>query len=405
MSFLLWKSSSKTKSPHELTKTIKECINRIDQTCKKCLSPEFTSNSTSILIPSNFPISLPQEDKKMFDKANDEISKNLSVLKGMLCGEQGNESTPDMVAQVAHEFYAFDIVLLLVQHMYILEFETRKDVGQIFSQLLRRQIGDRYPTVEYFQTKDSILAYLILGYEHQETALICGLMLRECIKHEILAQVALTKPFTILSIYENMLPENHAVSDNLQTIRIVMKLFDFIETPTFDIASDAFATLKELLTRHKSMVAKFLMDEYDQFFAKFNSLLQSSNYVTRRQSLKLLGELLLDRSNYDIMSKYISYTDNLKLMMNLLRDKSKNIQYEAFHVFKIFVANPNRPKPIQDILCRNKDRLITFLGTFQSDRSDDQFSEERAYLIKQITALESTPTTLEHQCSDDLNVL
>lgn len=34
------------------------------------------------------------------------------------------------------------------------------------------------------------------------------------------------------------------------------------------------------------------------------------------------------------MTKYISSAENLKLMMNLLRDKSRNIQFEAFHVFK-----------------------------------------------------------------------
>jgi Mo25-like len=38
------------------------------------------------------------------------------------------------------------------------------------------------------------------------------------------------------------------------------------------------------------------------------------------------------------MTKYISNPDNLKLMMNMLREKSRNIQFEAFHVFKVFVA-------------------------------------------------------------------
>lgn len=50
---------------------------------------------------------------------------------------------------------------------------------------------------------------------------------------------------------------------------------------------------------------------------------------------QLLGELLLDRHNFTIMTKYISKPENLKLMMNLLRDKSRNIQFEAFHVFKV----------------------------------------------------------------------
>lgn len=35
------------------------------------------------------------------------------------------------------------------------------------------------------------------------------------------------------------------------------------------------------------------------------------------------------------MTKYISNPDNLKLMMNMLREKSRNIQFEAFHVFKV----------------------------------------------------------------------
>lgn len=38
-----------------------------------------------------------------------------------------------------------------------------------------------------------------------------------------------------------------------------------------------------------------------QFFKLYTELLKSDNYVTRRQSLKLLGELLLDRSNVKIM--------------------------------------------------------------------------------------------------------
>lgn len=67
----------------------------------------------------------------------------------------------------------------------------------------------------------------------------------------------------------------------------------------------------------------------------YSNLIQSSNYVTKRQSIKLLGEILLDRSNYNVMNKYISNEDNLKIMMNLLKDKSKNIQFEAFHVFKV----------------------------------------------------------------------
>ena len=72
-----------------------------------------------------------------------------------------------------------------------------------------------------------------------------------------------------------------------------------------------------------------------QFFSSFTTLILSNNYVTKRQSLKLLGEILLDRANFNVMTRYIANEANLKMMMNLLRDKSKNIQFEAFHVFKV----------------------------------------------------------------------
>ena len=39
-----------------------------------------------------------------------------------------------------------------------------------------------------------------------------------------------------------------------------------------------------------------------------------------------------------VMTRYISNPDNLKLMMNMLKEKSRNIQFEAFHVFKVFLV-------------------------------------------------------------------
>ncbi len=92
---------------------------------------------------------------------------------------------------------------------------------------------------------------------------------------------------------------------------------------------------KDLLTKHKTLCATFLEQNYEKFFDHYQKLLHSDNYVTRRQSLKLLGELLLDRYNFTVMTRYISNPDNLKLMMNMLREKSRNIQFEAFHVFKV----------------------------------------------------------------------
>jgi len=192
----------------------------------------------------------------------------------------------------------------------------------------------------------------------------CGSILREVIRHEQLDELLL----------------NSSLFDSF---------FEYVQLSTFDVASDAFATFKMMLTKHKTLCAKFLETNFDKVFAKYNVLLQSRNYVTKRQSLKLLGELLLNRSNFNVMMKYINSPDNLKIMMNLLRGNTKAIQFEAFHVFKIFVANPKKSPPIVEILVRNKDKLIEFLQKFQKDKEDDQFNDEKGILLRTLQALEA----------------
>ncbi len=131
-------------------------------------------------------------------------------------------------------------------------FQGKKDVCQIFNNILRRQIGTRSPTVEYFCSHHEVLFILLKGwdrhntqcvltlhsctvswlpkrrlesslsvqrYEIPQVALNCGIMLRECIRHEPLARIVLhSKHFS--------------------------SFFNYVEMSTFDIASDAFATFK-----------------------------------------------------------------------------------------------------------------------------------------------------------------
>lgn len=63
---------------------------------------------------------------------------------------------------------------------------------------------------------------LVSRYETPQVALNCGIMLRECIRHEPLAKIVLQ-------------------SDHFH------HFFNYVEMSTFDIASDAFATFKVLM--------------------------------------------------------------------------------------------------------------------------------------------------------------
>lgn len=95
---------------------------------------------------------------------------------------------------------------------------------------------------------------------------------------------------------------------------------------------------QDMLTKHKPIVAQYLIDEFVAFFGGYRMLLKSENYVARRQSLKvgtcarwsltrqLLGEILLDRANFHVMTRFVADAENLKLVMNALRDKNRSIQ-------------------------------------------------------------------------------
>jgi calcium binding protein 39 len=148
-------------------------------------------------------------------------------------------------------------------------------------------------------------------------------------------------------------------------------------------------------------------------------LVQSDSYVTKRQSIKLLGEILLDRAHYNVMTAYVDSGEHLKLCMKLLKDDRKMVQYEGFHVFKVcppnqqltsisqrgvagakltrvaaqvFVANPNKSVAVQRILINNRERLLKFLPKFLEDRTDDdQFTDEKSFLVRQIELLPKEP--------------
>jgi calcium binding protein 39 len=141
------------------------------------------------------------------------------------------------------------------------------------------------------------------------------------------------------------------------------------------------------------MVAQYLCTNFDLFFDKYNGILVASeSYVTKRQSIKLLGEILLDRANYAVMTAYVDRGEHLKICMNLLRDERKMVQYEGFHVFKVFVANPHKSLAVQKILLINRERLLKFLQHFLEDRTEDeQFIDEREFLLKQIKNMPLTP--------------
>mmetsp|Transcript_34212 Transcript_34212/g.99335 ORF Transcript_34212/g.99335 Transcript_34212/m.99335 type:complete len:320 (+) Transcript_34212:146-1105(+) len=283
-----------------------------------------------------------------------------------------SRTPPSDTVELLEGFIAQDLLGQLLAQLAVLEFEARKDVMNVCCALLwsgmPQQIDKR--VVAYLSHHPTIFKLLVEGYANEETALHYGVVLRSCARHAELVDAFLTS--------------GH-----------VMALLRFAQCPKIDISSDAFYTLREMLLSHKEVSAKWLERNHREFFGVFNELLISGEYIAERQAQKLLTEMLLDKRFQKVMLAYVSNERNLQIHMNLLKDRSKVIQVEAFNVFKIFVANPQKPVRIQQILHKNKTKLITLLESLQAKKlGDEKVAEELRAIIDKLHNLSApSPTT------------
>jgi len=324
-----------------------------------------------------------EKHKSGDEKLNDEdfvnstskVSETLGAMKFMLYGDADHEPKDENRKRLTILLYQTGLLVKLIIKLRTFDFEGKKDSAAVVNHIVRR--AEHNGTKDYLiNNMRAIQRSLLAGYNDPESALPSGTVLQEIAKQAVLTEALLREKG----------------EDN-----IIFQVMEYGDRRNFDIMSDAFTSLKLLTTRHKSLLAKWFEENYDPFFKKFNSLISSKNYVTRRQSLRLLGEILLERSNFNVMMKYIIDRENLKLMMTMLKDKSKAIQFEAFHVFKVFVVNPKQPYEVKLVLWNNKKRLIQYLDTFQSEREDQQFVDEKNLVIKKMNEIQKPLEELDEK--------
>ncbi|KAK9151408.1 hypothetical protein Syun_009717 [Stephania yunnanensis] len=387
---------SKPKTPAELVRQTRDLLVYLDL------------NSAS---------AAPGKEAKREEKMA-ELSKLIRELKSILYGNSESEPISEACAQLTQEFFKENTLRLLISCLPTLSLETRKDATQVVANLQRQQVHSRLIASDYLEANKDLMDILISGYENSDLALHYGAMLRECIRHQTIARYVLESEHMKKFFDYIQLPNFDIASDASATFKVNNSSLCYgtrfgwsgdndDEVSRYDpfglrcvmfagsqgrqdcgcgdgsirrkgqavVENDA--TL-ELLTRHKSTVAEFLTKNYDwndmQFFAEYNSkLLESENYITRRQAVKLLGDMLLDRANAGVMMRYVSSKDNLRILMNLLR---------------LFAANQNKPSEIVSILVANRSKILRFFGNFKIDKEDDQFEADKAQVIKEIAALE-----------------
>lgn len=299
-----------------------------------------------------------------------DVQKHLAdifeVFKDVVEGSSPGDAVASDVEELLTEFLSADLPALMVGNMVQLEFEVRKNVIRLFSVLLRlnHMPSADHQVLEYVRTHPSFFSLLIDGYANHEIATHCGMMLRSCARRQQLVEVFWSTP------------------------DFVHRLHRYTRHESFDISSDAFSTLHDFLLIHKEQSSTHLDENFLEFFTQYNALLQGDDYVTQRQALKLLSEILLDLCFQKVMLRYIGDEHFLQIHMNLLRGDSKAMQFEAFHVFKIFVANPQKPPRIAQILFKNKERLVNRLEAIKANKPDKNFAEDMKTVIEKLQLLE-----------------
>lgn len=314
-------------------------------------------------------------------KTEEEITRHLLTVKTIINGEDGpfSDNSTDAITQLSQEIYSTDLLYLLITNLKEIEFDSRKIVVNLFNSLLRRKVGNRSPTVDYLLTKKKIIYALMKGPETPETSINTGAMLREAIRYESISRAVLF--------------------DSL-----FWDYFKYANNESFETSTDSFSTFYDLLTSHEKLVGEFFSNQsnIDRFIQGMNRLITKGNYVTKRESIKMLSELIMQKQNYSLMTNYVNNAINLKIIMLLLSDRSKNIQLEGFNVFKVFVANPKKEKAVIDILTKNKEKLLVFLTGFNKEKNDDMFLAERSFVIDQIQEL---PTIIRTEKSSENKLL
>ncbi|KAF2576342.1 hypothetical protein F2Q70_00002325 [Brassica cretica] len=301
----LTSSGSKPRTPVDLVRQTRDLLLYADR-----------SNSSSL------------PDSKRYEKMA-ELSRNIRDMKFILYGNSEAEPVAEACALLTQEFFREDTLRLFFTCLPILNLETRKDATQVVANLQRQQVNFKLIASDYLEANLDLMDFSMFcgSFENLDMALHYGAMFRECIRHQIVAKY--------------VLESEH-----------VKKFFDYIQLANFDIAADAAATFKELLTRHKSTVADFLTNNKEWFFADYNSkLLESVNYVTRRQAIKQKGA---------INSQKGSATHSL--IYNVWRQRNEAVHHRGFATLQTTFKTIDRD--ICNTITARKDRRnFNFLMT------------------------------------------
>ena len=140
-----------------------------------------------------------------------------------------------------------DFLYALAHSLHLLPFEGRKDSQTIFCTILRFRppgsTAEISPALAYvIDERPEVIIELCRGYNHSESVMPCGVVLREIVKNEDVAQIVLCDESqeNEQAIKINEIDENKPASGN----GVFWKFFPCIDKAAFEVSADAFSTFR-----------------------------------------------------------------------------------------------------------------------------------------------------------------
>eukprot|EP00013_Stygamoeba_regulata_P025157 CAMPEP_0177647390 /NCGR_PEP_ID=MMETSP0447-20121125/10272_1 /TAXON_ID=0 /ORGANISM="Stygamoeba regulata, Strain BSH-02190019" /LENGTH=418 /DNA_ID=CAMNT_0019149967 /DNA_START=1246 /DNA_END=2502 /DNA_ORIENTATION=+ len=317
-------------------------------------------------------------NEKKKTRAIERLTKLLLKIRICLYGDASSVPTPEDVAAGGEELVSIipSLVPLLVHDLESLEFEARKDAVLVFTYLAHYQLSEdgNCPLVQYVVSENpALLTHLFAEFARE------GVHVHV---YEMIKSLVASQQVTAL-----LLDPAHQ--------ELFLQLFTYQTHPDFTVCTDAFDIFKDLLTRHGALACTFMSAQQVPLFERYNeTLLRSENFVTRKQALELLGQLLVEQRNVEVRMAYINSRQNLYLIMQLLAEGSPAVQHSTYNIFKLFIANPSKTASIERVLFLNKEKIMKYIRNFETERDEDPtFMREKEFLLSKMEAVPDRPAS------------
>lgn len=180
------------------------------------------------------------------------------------------DESSEALANLSYQLQQNNFFPRIFQYLSYFPLDIRKDFGFISTSLIRKNAGD---IVTYFQQHGDIIETLLSALIRAETALFAGQILREASKYPYLAyQMFLSSHFW--HFFEH-----------------------YLHSTNFDIASESFALIKELLT------SPHLREVQDGFFETNGDVFIVQYQVYRHRTFTIIYQF----SNSYVPNYYFSF--------------------------------------------------------------------------------------------------